>query len=120
MDQLKHIASFGAVAALGLALRLGAQSPPLVTAGFDTLKWVAPRQAIELHVIGDSLPTGSRLAVVLGSTDLSALFRAAGDTLRYQSQLLALPPGEQPLVVYVVGANHEWTELARFPLRVLT
>ena len=120
MDQLKRIASLGAVAALGLALRLGAQSPTLVTAGFDTTKWVAPRQPIELHVTGDSLPIGSRLAVVLGSTDLSGLFRAAGDTLRYQAQLLALPPGEQQLAVYVVAANHEWTELARFPLRVLT
>src|SRR5688572_10951134 len=113
MDQLKLIV---AVAILGLAPGLGAQGAPVVTAAFDTTKWVAPRQAIELRVAGDSLPTGNRLAVVLGATDLSALFRATGDTLRYQGQLFPLPAGEQQLLVYIVAADQQWTELARFPL----
>src|SRR5687768_16232901 len=120
MDQSKRIAHCAAVAVLSFSTRLPGQSTTIVSAAFDTTKWVAPRQAIELRVSGDSLPTGSRIAVVLGSTDLSALFRTTGDTIRYLPQLLPLPAGEQQLAVYRVAADQQWTELARFPLRVLT
>jgi hypothetical protein len=109
-----------AVLSLGFSTRVGAQGATLVVAAFDTTKWATARQAIELRIAGEPLPSASRIAVVLGSTDLSALFRPTGDTLRYQSQLLPLPPGEHQLAVYVIGADKQWTELARFPLRVLT
>jgi hypothetical protein len=98
---------------------LYAQGGMAISAAFDTATWVAPRQAISLRVAADSLSTGSRLAVVVGATDLSALFRRSGDTLRYQP-LIALPSGDQQLVVYSVSTDQRWTELARFPLRVLT
>jgi len=120
MDQFKHTIRFVAVAVLSVSARLPGQTTTIVTAAFDTTKWVAPRQVIELRVAGDSLPTGSRIAVVVGSNDLSALFRVTGDTLRYQPQLLTLPAGEQQVAVYVVAADQQWTEVARFPLRVLT
>ena len=105
MDQFKRIVRCAAVAVLSFSTQLLGQSTTIVTAAFDTTKWVAPRQVIDLHIAGDSLPTGSRIAVVVGSTDLSALFRVTGDTLRYQSQLLPLPAGEQQLAVYVVAAD---------------
>ena len=120
MDQFKHTIRFVAVAVLSVSARLPGQTTTIVTAAFDTTKWVAPRQVIELRVAGDSLPTGSRIAVVVGSNDLSALFRVTGDTLRYQPQLLPLPAGEQQVAVYVVAPDQQWTEVARFPLRVLT
>ena len=85
MDQLYIVATrCAAIAALGLGLstRLGAQGATLVVAAFDTTKWMTARQAIELRIAGEPLPSGSRIAVVLGSTDLSALLRATGDTLR--------------------------------------
>ena len=97
---------------------LRAQGSVVVSAAFDTATWVSPRQAISLRV-ADSLATGSRIAVVVGATDLSALFRRSGDTLRYQP-LIALPAGDQQLVVYSVSTDEQWAELARFPVRVLT
>jgi hypothetical protein len=103
-----------------LAAPLGGQATPTVTPAFDTTQWVAPQQAIELHIAGGSVASGSRIAVMVGSIDLTALFRASGDTLRYQPQMLRLPSGEQQLAVYVVSGDQTWTELARYPLRVLT
>lgn len=107
-------------ALVGLPALVRAQTGTVVTAAFDTTKWIAPRQAIELHVAGEPTATRRRIAVLVGSNDLSALFRTSGDTLRYQPQLLALPPGDQQLVVYSVSSEQQWTELARFPLHVLT
>lgn len=91
-----------------------------VTARFDTSKWVAPRSAIELRIESGALPESARLAILAGAVDMSALFHVAGDTLRYQPNLFPLPPGEHELTIYVVSSNDGWSEVGRFPLRVLT
>ena len=49
-----------------------------ITAGFDTSKWIAPRQAIELRIQSGALPDSARVAVLAGTLDVSALFRLAG------------------------------------------
>lgn len=107
-----------AIGWLAAASSAGAQSA--VTAAYDTSKWLAPRQAIELLIQSAALSNNTRLAIFAGTVDLSSLFRLTGDTVRYQSNLHPLPPGEHELAVYAVSPNDEWSEVGRVPLRVLT
>src|SRR5205807_4990153 len=61
-----------------------------------------------------------RLAVFIGTTDVSSLFTLDGLRLRYNSKLWPLPLGESTMTVYLVSENNEWKEAARFTLRVGT
>ena len=108
---------WAAISSFVLAPSVSAQVS--VTAGFDTSKWVAPRQAIELRIQSAAASDSMRLAILAGTLDLSALFLTVGDTVRYQPALHPLPAGEHALIVYSVSPNDQWTEVGRFPLRVL-
>ena len=61
-----------------------------------------------------------RLAIFLGTTDLTAMFTPTGTALRYTPDLLVLPSGPTELVVYHVppDSGAAWTELKRVPVRV--
>jgi len=72
---------------------------------------------IELRVAGDLEP-GARLAIFLGTTDASDLFRPVPGGLRYGPSVLSLPAGERDLTVHLVRPDGAWEEVGRFPLRV--
>jgi hypothetical protein len=65
------------------------------------------------------LASGERLAVLFDHTDVSDLFRASSEGLRYDPSSVALPSGEHEMVVYLVVGD-TWTEVGRSPLRVRT
>ncbi len=88
-----------------------------VTASFAD-KQVAPDTPIELSASRATQSDEGRLAVVIGRTDLTSLFTAIENTLRYNHQLLPLPLGESEMIVYLVTPAGEWKEIARFALRV--
>ena len=77
--------------------------------------WVS-RQT-EITVVVDS-SYDDRLAFLLGSTDLTDLFRRTDRGWVYRATELPLPAGEHTLMVYQVGGEEEWTEWAQFPLRI--
>lgn len=79
--------------------------------------FVSRNAAIELRVAG-TVPPGDRLAVFLGATDVTPLFRPTGSGVRYTPRVVGLQPGEREMIVYVVRSTGEWEELRRFPLRV--
>ncbi|MDQ3012557.1 MAG: hypothetical protein M3X11_17835, partial [Acidobacteriota bacterium] len=58
------------------------------------------------------------LAIIIGSADLTALFIATGNTLKYTPQPLPLPTGENELTVYLVAPNGQWKAVASFVLKV--
>jgi hypothetical protein len=79
--------------------------------------FISRHAAVELRVNG-GLEPGARLAVFLGTTDATDLFRPIPGGLRYLPRVVALPAGERELTVFLVRASGEWQELQRFPLRV--
>lgn len=86
----------------------------------DTDSWRAPDEAIRVSLSRALLPDEGRLAVLVGSMDLTDLFEWRGESMVYQPQTLPLPVGEQELAVFLVTPDGHWREAARFPLRVLT
>jgi hypothetical protein len=95
------------------------ESPLTITAGFPGDRLIAGDTPIAVTLNRGLTATDGRIALVLGSTDISALFERVGNTLTYRSHLLRLPAGQSELVVYLVkGAA--WRETGRFPIRVLT
>ena len=81
-------------------------------------KAVQPREPIELLLNRALDQSEKRIGVLIGSTDVSALFTQEKLRLRYNSRLWSLPLGESPLVVYLVLKDDEWKEIAQFTLRV--
>lgn len=83
-------------------------------------EWFSHNEAIELRLNRPLTAAEGRLGVVIGSTDVSALFRPIPEGYRYSPQVMPLPSGETEMIVYLVGEGNQWQEKTRFPLRVLT
>lgn len=112
--------ALAAVAALALREGLARAEEVLrVSAGWDEQAFVSRRARIELKLSRPLLPEDGRLGVVIGTLDLSGLFRPVpgGAACGPGAPLLT---GEQEVVVSKVSAAGEWTELGRLKLKVRT
>jgi hypothetical protein len=117
-----------AIFSLGLAiLLLGAQrgaaisldDPQLmVTASFSETKVVRPDEQIELSLSRELEGSEARIAILIGATDVTSLFTQNKLRLRYNPKVWRLPAGDSPVTVYLVSKNSDWSETARFTLRV--
>ena len=96
-----------------------ALAPLTVAAGFSADQYVSRHAPIELTLNRALTDDDGSVAIVVGSADLTALFERRGTQLTYRSRAVALPSGDQSVAVYQVRAGR-WTELARFPLKVLS
>ena len=94
--------------------------PIVITPDFGNDAWVEGNQPIGLRLSRPLDLKTERLAVVVGHTDLSALFTVTPTVARYAANTLRLPSGETELVAYIVSPGKAWTEVARIPLRVRT
>ncbi len=92
----------------------------------DTLK-VTPKFTVDSPVTADSdigftlsrkLSTTERIAVTIGQTDVSVLFRQLGTDFVYDAKSLPLPAGSSSLTVYLIDLKSSWSELGRFQLAV--
>src|SRR5262249_25898657 len=95
--------------------------PPLtVEPSFAGKATIAHNEPIELR-LSRALrkPDEARIAVIFGKVDISAQFKAEDTVLRYTPGASPLPRGEQEMVVYLCSADKKWTEIGRFPIRVL-
>jgi hypothetical protein len=90
-----------------------------VVPAFAADSFVAAREPIEL--ILSRMPTADegRIAVFVGSSDMTSLFEAVGPRLVYRSNGVNLPSGDSELKVFLV-AGPAWNELTSLPIRVLT
>jgi len=105
--------------ALGSYRTATAASEPevIATANFAD-KLVRPDESIEL-LLSRALNEGEqKIAVMIGSTDVTGLFTKEKLRLRYSAKLWQLPPGESPVTVYLVSKDDQWREIAQFTLRV--
>ena len=127
-EKARYVAVLLAVAAvLVIPARANAQdaAPPekealVVTPDFGGDAWVDGNQPIGLRLSRPLDIRTERLAVIVGRTDLSALFTVTPTVARYAANTLRLPSGETELVAYVVSPGEPWKEVARIPLRVRT
>ena len=89
-----------------------------VTASFAEGQTVASFESIELELSRPVETSEGRMAVLIGSSDLTSLFTVSGKKLTYNAKVLPLPLGESSLTVYLISPAAEWKEIARFPIRV--
>lgn len=90
-----------------------------VTSSFAPERWIPADSPIALMLSRPLTSDEGRVAVLIGSTDVTSLFERSGTVLRYGSRALRLPSGESEVVVYTVNSRR-WTEVARLAIKVLT
>lgn len=102
---------------------LGAQGPAdttiTVVPAFGPDRYVSAQSPLELTLSRAPGDTEGRLAIFVGTSDLTSLFDRDGDRLVFRANGVDLPAGESEVKVYLV-AGEAWTELAKLPIRVLT
>jgi hypothetical protein len=95
-----------------------AQDGLSVTANFNARTPVTPDTPIELR-LSRALTSGEgRIAVIINRTDVTSLFIVDGTRLVYSPALVPLPLGASQVVIYLVGADGAWREVAHFDLQV--
>jgi hypothetical protein len=90
-----------------------------IEASFEE-KPVATHEHIELRLNRPLRESEGRLAILIGITDISSLFKPDGLRLRYDAKLWPLQVGQSEVTVYLVSKSDEWKEMAHFMLRVGT
>lgn len=106
------------VLAASLAL---AMSPPAALAlnvVDATSGSIRPGSPITLRLDRAPTPDDGTLAVFIGRTDVTSLFRLAGNELLFTGREFALATGEYPLVVWQVE-DGQWREIHRSTLSVV-
>ncbi len=86
----------------------------------DGGRWIARDQTLTLRLSRPLQPDDGKLAVFIGTADMTDLFVNLSDSLMYNPSILLLPSGETELSVSLVSKDNDWQEIARFPLRVKT
>lgn len=89
-----------------------------VTASFSEGQSVPSSQAIELQLGRPVEKSEGRIAVFIGSSDLTSLFTQSESRLRYNPKVIPMPLGESVLTVYLISPAGEWKEIARFTIKV--
>ncbi len=97
-------------------LATGAGAQTRIEADFAE-RWVGHDEALRLRAEGGTVPSSAALRAFIGTRDVSALLRwAAPGEYRLLPTGAGWPAGERVLVLY----DADWTELARWPLKVRT
>ncbi len=88
-----------------------------VAASFQSTESVESQERISLRLSRPLGPNEGTVAIFIGGTDVTALFAVGVTDYVYQVSL-PLPPGENPLTVYMVTPENQWRQIASFTLRV--
>jgi hypothetical protein len=111
----------GVLLAVALVVPAHAQSSAGLATSFAADEWLRAGTAIELTIAAvPEAGDASRIALVIGGVDVSALVTQNGRRIRYDPRILPLPAGESEIVAYGVASSGEWQELGRAGLRVLS
>lgn len=91
----------------------------VVESGLPADGWVAADRPLVLRLDRPLVP-GERLAIFVGTTDYTQLFRPSNDgrELTYVPSTVRLRAGEHELIVYRIDDRGSWEELTRYPVRV--
>ena len=123
-------ASWLAVLALTCAARAAAQESAVSTEAPDTARLRAIPHWDSTRFVGSRSPLtfelsrplgpGERLAIVIGTVDVSGALDVRGQRVVYHPAALRLPAGDTEAIAYVVEPGGAWREEGRSSLRVLT
>ena len=108
-----------ALLVLGMSARANAQAAPTIVAAFDTAHWLTPESDVAFTLSRPLHNGDGRLVVFIGDLDVSALLEHVGERVVYRARPVALASGEHEVIVYLERRADEWSELGRWPLRVL-
>ena len=102
------------------ALAAQSDSAPSLTVEprWSAERFVANRTALDLTLSRPLVAPNERLALIVGSLDVSAVLEVRGRLARYRPTSARLPSGESEIVAYLVRGPSDWTEVGRFPLKV--
>jgi len=89
-----------------------------IKTSFEAGQPVAPSDQIEVLLSRPLRESEARVAILIGTTDVSALFTPDKLRLRYNSKIWPLPLGQSELTAYLVSSNDVWKEVVRFTLLV--
>ena len=103
---------------LALASPAAAQDPDVVRE--PSTEWIDQDTALTIELSRPLTPEEGRIVILLGTTDLTDLFRVEGTTYTYLADRLPLPSGEHELVVHRVSAQDEWVAFWRDTVKVRT
>ncbi len=95
-----------------------AQDALTITPSFAGKESVAPTELLEFKL--SRALKDEKIAVVIGTTDVTNLLTSKADSVSYLPTPFALPVGETEVTIYLVTNNDEWKALAHFSLRVAT
>lgn len=108
----------GLLSLVVVAYAAPAQNAATVLTSTGPDAWIAPNDTFHVVIRRPDATGSARLAAVIGTTDVTALFTAHGDTLTYRAHPIGLPAGENELTVYLVDDVTGWIRHGAIPLRV--
>ena len=88
------------------------------SASFPSDRFIAADTPVSFTLARAVAPSEGRLALVVGSLDVSALAERSPTMITYRPRTVRLPRGESEAVLYLVNGV-SWREIARVPLKVL-
>jgi hypothetical protein len=112
-------ATVAGVAAAQAPDTVGAEAAELAVQPSFGDRFVARNAMISITLSRPLTSADGEIAIVIGTSDLTAFFVRDGTRFTYRPRPIPLPSGEHLVTVYRI-AGGRWTELARLPLRVLT
>ncbi|MDZ7632116.1 MAG: hypothetical protein U5K74_12430 [Gemmatimonadaceae bacterium] len=90
---------------------------PIITPAWNPDAPQAHDALLELRLDRPLTAADGRIAVLVGTTDLSSLLEVRGTTVRLSLRGESNAGGTSAVAVYLVAADGAWTELGQFPLR---
>jgi hypothetical protein len=88
------------------------------SASFPTDRFIAADTPVAFTLTRPLVPNEGRLALVVGTMDVSALAERSPTMITYRPRMVRLPKGEHEAMLYLVTGG-SWRELARVPIKVL-
>ncbi len=88
-----------------------------VTASFAGKETIAPTELIEFK-FNRALSSNENFAVLLNQTDITNLATVQADNVSFLPAPFALPIGNTVFIIFLLKADGEWNEIARFPVQV--
>lgn len=99
---------------------VAAQAPVVATSAADAPDWIHRTDVARLMLSRPVTPDEGRIAVLVGDTDWSGLADVAGTSVNLRPAGIGFPRGEHAMTVFLVSQGHQWQEIGRITLRVLT
>lgn len=100
-----------------LVPQIGSGQEVVVSSSLPSQGFVDSRAEIRLS-FDRPLEGGDGIAVFIDEEDVTSLFAWIDGTFAYQPGAFPLPAGRHALRVFTVSASGEWTQVARYDLRV--